>query len=138
MQLSPATTALVAQLRLFSNNKLTRENDLGMLLDLAAQNQRESPLENLCFYAKFVSRAYRIMNRIGRGGEGYDKLLEEFNSTLSKACDLAQGIVSAGPQDVRQHFAAAYFAVTPEALDNVLALFYDLGWYKNWLIDHRR
>jgi hypothetical protein len=138
MQLSPEASILISQLRAFSDNKLTRENDLGQLLDLALRNGEKELLENLSFYAKFVAHAYRIMRRIGRDGDGYDKLLDEFNESLAKASDLAQNLVSSGPLEVRQHFASTYFALTPEALDNLLALFYDLSWYKNWLIDHQQ
>jgi hypothetical protein len=137
MQLSPETAALISQLRTFSDSKLTRENDLGLLLDLALRNAQESLLENLSFYAKFVSRTYGIMKRIGKVGNGYDRLLEEFTENLTKATDLARSLVTNGSPEVRHHFASTFFATTPEALDNLLALFYDLSWYKNWLIDHQ-
>jgi hypothetical protein len=137
MQLSPEASVLISQLRTFSDNKLTRENDLGQLIDLALRNGEKELLNNLSFYAKFVSRTYGIMKRIGRDGDGYDKLLDEFNENLTKASNLAQNLVSSGPLEVRQHFASTYFALTPEALDNLLTLFYNLSWYKNWLIDHQ-
>jgi len=138
MQVRPETSALVAQLRSLSGSKLTRESDLGLLLDLAAQHRQEGLLGDLSFSAKFISRTYGIMRRIGPQGEGYDRLLTEFNEHVAKASDLARVLVSNGPLEVQQRFASTYFAVTPDALDNLLALFYDLSWYKNWLLDTHR
>jgi hypothetical protein len=40
------------------------------------------------------------------------------------------------PQDERRRFEASYFSMTQGGLQNLLALFHDVAWYKNWLIDH--
>jgi hypothetical protein len=138
MHLSHETHALIAHLRLFSESKLTREEDLGVLLDLSVRLHQERQLEDLSFCAKFVSRTYGIMKRIGRDGNGYDKLLGEFNENVLAASSLVRSLVSQGPPEVQEHFASTYLTMTPQALDNLLALFYDLSWYKNWLIDRPR
>ena len=40
-----------------------------------------------------------------------------------------------GTEAERSLFDETYFRLTPDALQNLLALCSDLGWYKNWLLD---
>jgi hypothetical protein len=110
MYVSPSTSALVDALDAFSQHKLTRKSDLGILLELATRPDAKATLEQLSFTAKFISRTFGIMGR----------------SLLQQA-----------PPGTQEHFASTYYAPSPEALEHHLALLYDLSWYKNWLIDHR-
>lgn len=136
MELSPATTALLTTLDAFSRHKLTRRHDLGVLIELSSAHGRKSLLEELGFLAKFLHRSFAIMQRIGREAEGYTQLSQEYSQQLERARGMTQQLVSAAPPNIRAAFDAAYFAMTPDALRNLMALFYDLSWYKNWLIDH--
>ena len=136
MPFDPSTSALLDTLDSFSGGKLTRRNDLGTLLHLAELHHQRELLQNLSFLAKFVSKTYGIMERIGSDGQGYDALATEFTSNLEKARSQAQRLIGFGSSDLRKKFDTTYFAMTPEALNNFLALLYDLSWYKNWQIDH--
>jgi hypothetical protein len=138
MQTSHATDSLLATLVTFSHNRLTRRSELGTLLELAALHNQRAVLDDLSFVAKFVSRVYGIMRRIGKGAEGYDILSKEFSPNLEKGVALIQTLLRKAPIDVQQQFATQYLSMTHESLQNLLALFYDLSWYKNWLIDHAK
>lgn len=135
MELSRSTRELLALIVTFSGNRLTRQNDLGALIEVAHRTGRTTALDELSFHAKFISKSYGIMKRIGKDGEGYDKLLDEFNTSLAKARTLTSTLLGDATADVETRFAATYLAMTAEALQNFLALLYDLSWYKNWLID---
>ncbi len=137
MQLRPETSKLLAELQTLSGDRLTRVNDLGVLLDLGTGPPAAAALQELSFLAKFLSRTYGIMKRIGPGGNGYGTLLSEFNDNLRKVTARVQELLAAAPPGMREHFRTTYFAMTPEAMENFLALLYDLSWYKNWLLDHR-
>ena len=136
MPFDPSISALLDTLESFSGGKLTRRNDLGTLIHLAELHHKREVLQSLCFLAKFVSKSYGIMNRIGRDGQGYGALAAEFTSNLEKARSQAQQLIEFGSPGLRKEFGETYFAMTPEALSNFLALLYDLSWYKNWQIDH--
>ena len=140
MELSPATESLLSELDSLSGGKITRRPDLGVLLDCGRVRPERDMLEELAFYSKFLHRTQGIMTRIGRDGQGYDRLATEFSEALGKIRSLLASLIARAPDHVRESIAAAYLAVTREALDNLLALCNDLGWYKNWLIDtgHRR
>ncbi len=137
MRLSPETASFLARLRSFSGNRLKREQDLGILLEMGGVTERAPFLDELSFLAKFLSRTHAIMERIGSNGEGYGGLAREFQDSLQRASGLIQHLLEAAPDDIRQHFSTTYLALTQECLGNLLALLYDLSWYKNWLIDHQ-
>src|SRR5512141_435511 len=138
MRLSPETSSLLFRLRSFSGNRLTREQDLGSLLELGSASDRTTILEDLSFLAKFLSRTHGIMQRIGAKGDGYDALAREFQDSLQRASGLIRQLLEGAPAEVRQEMTATYLGLSHERLANLLALLYDLSWYKNWLIDHQR
>jgi hypothetical protein len=137
MLLSPSTSTLVDALDVFSQHKLTRKNDLGVLVELATQSNAKAALGELSFTAKFISRTYGIMRRIGPQDAAYGGLSRQFAEQLEKAEALERSLLQHASAATRGDFASAYHDRTPEALDRHLALLYDLSWYKNWLIDHR-
>lgn len=137
MQLSKTTVDLLATLDTFSGRKLTRREDLGALIELATLSNRQTELNNLSFFAKFISKTIGIMKRIGKNGEGYDKLEHEFTEAIEKSRALLTTLLAPAPSATRQHFSNQYLVLTPDALQNLLSLCYDLSWYKNWMIDQR-
>jgi hypothetical protein len=137
MLLSPSTSTLVDALDLFSQHKLTRKDDFGVLVELAMRSGAKAALDELGFTAKFISRTYGIMRRIGAQDKAYEGLSRQFAEQLEKAETLGRSLLQHAPAGTQEHFASTYYARSPEALERHLALLYDLSWYKNWLIDHR-
>ena len=137
MQLSDATLSLVAELDALSSGRLTRRDDLGLLIELGARGGHQAMLEELSFYSKFLSRSHGIMNRIGRDGEGYDRLSSEFMNALERARSLLRTLAGGAPAPIRERMEGMYLELTPSSLEAMLALAYDLSWYKNWLLDRR-
>ncbi len=137
MFLSPSTSTLVDSLDAFSQHKLTRKNDLGVLVELARISNAKQTLDELSFTAKFISRTFGIMRRIGAQDAAYDGLSRQFAGQLEKAEALGRSLLEHAPAGTGEQFASTYYARSPEALERHLALLYDLSWYKNWLIDNR-
>ena len=138
MTLSSTTTALLHTLDAVSRGQLKRRDDLGILLDLGTHPDRTLALDDLAFRAKFLTRTFGIMQRIGREGNGYDRLESESAVNMDVVRGHVSTLLSGAPDDIRDRFAASYLAMTPEALGNLLALLGDLAWYKNWLLDRRQ
>ncbi len=136
--LRPETVRLLAELKTISGDRLSRSDDLGILLDLGASSPAERTLKELGFLAKFLSRTHAIMARIGTSGDGYETLEKEFHENLTKASSLAQELLRHAPADVAGRFRTTYFSMTPDSISNLLSLLRDLSWYKNWLLDHDR
>jgi hypothetical protein len=138
MELSPSTVSLLSELDAFSAGRITRRSDLGVILESGRTQPARAILDELGFYAKFLSRTYAIMTRIGRTGEGYDRLAHEFTEAVAKTRKLLTSLAAEAPGDIQEQITATYLAMTQEGLDNLLSLCQDLSWYKNWLIDTKR
>jgi hypothetical protein len=135
MDITHATELLLSELDLLSGDRLMRREDLGVLLELGRLPGRRAVLDDLAFSAKFLARARRMMERVGPGGEGYDRLAGEFARHLEKAAVLLHALLEGAPAGVRGTFLSRYTAQTPQGLAEFLALASDLAWYKNRLID---
>jgi len=135
MHISSPIRSIIEDIQLLSGGKLTLRPDLGTLLELAQQGGKQLQMEELSFQAKFVASTARMMNRIGPGAEGYTKLAEEFQSAVERVRTAIRELLKNGEEEDRQHFERAYFALTPASLQGLVALCYDLGWYKNYLLE---
>jgi hypothetical protein len=135
MPLSDPTLSLLQEIDVLSGRKLLRRDDLGILIDCAQGSERKELLADLAFQAKFAWKSRNVMQRIGRGAEGYDRLAAEFSSAVEEVRRLLGVLLEGcpGTEAVRKRT----LSVTPQALDELLALMNDLTWYKNWLLDRR-
>lgn len=120
-----------------SGGKLTRRRDLATLIELAHRAQREEALAEVSFHAKFVANTSRTLQRIGPDAEGARVLAAEMQKGVETVKRLIGEVLQHGTDEQRAEFDATYFRLTPEALQNVFALCYDLSWYKNWLLETR-
>ena len=134
----PSTTAILDNLDALSQRRLHRREDIGVLLDLGAHAELADILQDLAFLAKFLTRTFGIMQRIGREGNGYDRLESEFALNLDVVRGHVRTLLGSAPDDIRDRFAASYLAMTPNGLSNLIALLGDLTWYKNWLLDSKQ
>ena len=132
---SPAD--VLRALETISGGKLTRHRDTETLIALALRARRQDLLADLSFHAKVVTGTSRTLQRIGPEGTGASALAAEMQNGLEKVRAQAGELLQEGSDGDRQHFEATYFQLTPDALQNFLALCSDLGWYKNWLLDTR-
>jgi hypothetical protein len=135
MHISSPIRSVIEGIQLLSGGKLTLQADLGTLLELAQRGGKQPQMEELSFQAKFVASTARMMNRIGPGAEGYTKLATEFESAVARVRTAIRELLQNGEEEDRQHFERAYFALTPASLQGLIALCYDLGWYKNYLLE---
>lgn len=138
MEISSATSEILRSIEQLARKPLSRRTEMGMLIEVASQHGLERTLGDLSFYAKFCHKTHGIMQRIGAGAEGYEKLSAEFAANVQQCKDLLTSILRSAPDEIRQHFATYFLAVTPEGFANLLSLFADLSWYKNRLLDEQQ
>jgi hypothetical protein len=138
MPVSPATERFLQTLDTVSGHTLTRRNDLGVLMELSSAHGKMDEFERLSFLAKFVCRVYGMMNRIGKNDDRFTMLEREFGLNLADAAALTRSLITLAPASEQERFSRAYLSMTQDGLDNLLALFCDIAWYKNWRIDHGR
>jgi hypothetical protein len=90
----------------------------------------------LSFLAKFIFKTYTIVERIGNHGDGYDNLSRELGEAIQRSFVLITTLLADGPLEIKEHFESNYMELTKTSLANLIALFHDLSWYKNRMIDH--
>jgi hypothetical protein len=137
MMLSRTTKELLETINTTSGGTLRRSMDLGILIEIAQQQGMQSTLDDLAFIGKFLTKSFELMKRIGKGGEGYDTLEREFSAQTEKSRAMMNSIVAKADAVTVSHFSATYLAMDTVAMHNVMQLFHDLGWYKNYQIDRR-
>jgi hypothetical protein len=87
MTLTQSTRTLLSSINESSGKTLKRSLDLGTLLQIAEEHSKHSLLDDLAFSSKFIIKSFELMQRIGRDGNGYEKLSSEFTAQISKIAD---------------------------------------------------
>ena len=136
MNLSKKTEDLLLALDDLSGHTLTRRNDLGTLLELGAKGSSGDSLQKLSFQAKFIFKAQGLVKRAEQYDDRYANISSELTEAIKKSIDLINCLLTDAPPETRILFTTRYLELTPESLENLLALCHDLSWYKNRMIDH--
>ena len=136
MQPTSESDSLLALLERHAGRPFARRDDMKIILEAAVARGRAENLDRLSFLAKFLVRTHGIMKRIGRDGQGYDRLAAEFGENMESARRLLLDFLCHAPEPARRVMETRYLAMTPAALDEILVLLQDLSWFKNWRIDH--
>jgi hypothetical protein len=137
MDVRPQTRDFIRELERSSNHKLFFPSDVGQLLDAARRDQKMEVFEEAIFLAKFVTKSAGVMKRIGPDGDGYEKLSSEVEAGLQKASSLLKGVSQGCSDDVRQSQSTMFFAMSYEAVEQLMRLFADLTLVKNWVLDKK-
>lgn len=126
---------LLSQINTASGMRLQRSMDLGALIELAETHSKKEWLEDLAFASKFIVKSFDLMKRIGIEGNGYEKLSEEFSYQITKSQDLLKSLLDQADAMTKAHFSSTYLEMNTVTMENLMQLYHDLGWYKNYQID---
>ncbi len=137
MTLSQETKNLLSEIGTSAGKPLRRALDLGALIEIARQHALEEQLNDLAFSSKFINKSFDLMQRIGRDGNGYEKISEEFSGQVKKSQEILTQLLQHADAMTRAHFSSEYLEMNTLTMQNLMQLFHDLSWYKNYLIDHR-
>lgn len=135
MELRTETAQFLVDLESYANRKLTYHREIGLLLDLARSTDKIQVFEDAAFFAKFLSKSFDIMKRIGPDGEGYDKVSAEFQSAMEKASTLVKTLIKESPPEVKEDFLNKFLRLDQGSLSAFVNLVKELAWVKNWTVD---
>ena len=138
MTLQVDTLDLLKELERSSRKKLNYPNEVGLVLEASWKGHRTKEFEEVIFLAKFISKSFDVMDRIGSDGEGYEKLSAEFESNIQKLSSLLKEILIDASDEIRQSLTALFLSLTPESLERLMLLLRDLTAVKNWVVDGNR
>jgi hypothetical protein len=137
MNIPERAREFVGELDQYSGSSLSNHKDLALLLGLAHSGPPMENLDRLAFLAKFAAKSRKIMERIGRNDQGYDKIATELANALDEIQNLLGTLTGGATDEERSRFSQTYLAKSRDGLANLFSLIADLAWYKNWTIDHR-
>jgi hypothetical protein len=137
MILHQSTKIILSDINEVSGKSLKRSLDLGALLQIAEEQSQKTMLDDLAFSAKFITKSFELMQRIGRDGNGYEKLSEEFSMQIKKSQEILKQLLDKTDAMTKAHFTGSYLEMNTLTMQNLMQLFHDLSWYKNYQIDKR-
>lgn len=110
---------------------LHKRNDIGILLELAAERDAHEEMNELVFHGRVLHNLYRTLHKASPGAEGYPRLQSEFTAAVEAVLDrLARVLVDADAEHI-ERFEVHYYAATQGSLRNLLDLAHDLGVLKS-------
>ncbi len=137
MTLTPSTRTLLSSINESSGKTLKRSLDLGTLLQIAEEHSKQELLDDLAFSSKFIIKSFELMQRIGKDGNGYEKLSAEFTAQIAKSQSVLRSLLESADAVTRAHFAGDYLEMNTLTMQNLMQLYHDLRWYKNYQLDQR-
>ena len=135
MPLRAETLNLLKELERSSHRPLQYRENVGNFLEAAQRTEKMKEFEDVLFLAKFITKSFGVMKRIGADGEGYDKLSAEFEANLRKVTSLLQDISNGMSEGDKQAEEKLFFGLTSACLDHLVQLMADLTVLKNWTLD---
>ena len=135
MEVRSEITDFLDELQQSSRRTFAHKREMGELIELAWSLKKTEVLEDAAFHAKFVTRAFDIMRRIGRDAEGFGKMESEFKVSSEKAMTLIRTLVKDAPDETKRQFMDKFLAPAEENLPRVMQLLAELAWIKNWMVD---
>jgi len=135
MVIRPETSEFIENLERHANRKLNYPQEVAQLVDFARQANTIGLFEDAIFHAKFITKSYGVMKRIGVDGEGYDKLSAEFQASLQKIATVLKELLQHAPAEIGAQYETAFFSVNQESLSRLMSLINDLALVKNWRVD---
>lgn len=133
--MSSSTQQFLAELEKHAGRPLHHPEQIAALINAANARDLAQPLLDAMFHAKFTVKSQEVMRRIGPGGDGFDKLSSEFQSSIEKTKALLQTIVKESPEDEKKTFVGQFFTLEQENFRRLLELCEDLARLKNWEVD---
>lgn len=113
-----------------SGQGLRKRNDVGVLLELAAERGAHDEMNELIFHGRHLYSLYTTLRKTGPGAEGYQTLEREFAASVERVRDLIAKVLLDAPAENVERFDTQYYAATQGSLRNLIDLAHDLGVFK--------
>ncbi|MFI5250854.1 MAG: hypothetical protein ACHQQQ_00355 [Bacteroidota bacterium] len=137
MNIRPSIKKLTDDVEIYAARKFIFRREIETLFEISEEQNLRQILNDVLFYAKFVTNASALLSRQGMKQGETDKLEIEFKSNLEKVMNLVKTIVKDAPEDMRLPISQKFFLLNSEGLTNFLKVLHELTWFKNYFIDHK-
>ena len=112
--------------------------EVALLVEIAEQHALHRVLDDILFYAKFLSHASVILKRFGPSSEETAKVSQEFKEKLEQTSTLINVLLKEAPEEVKRLFAERFLSLSQASMDAFVSLLHEMSWLKNYLLDKDR
>ena len=138
MNLQPSTESFLSDVEKFAQRKFRYRLEIGSLVELAGSLSLQRVLDDVTFYAKFLTNAFNVLQRIGKDSPDAAKLSVEFQEGIEKISTMLRTLIKGGPAEVRNLFLQRFLSLSGKSLNELLALCRELCWLKNYALERSR
>lgn len=132
------TERVLNHLEQSSGGGLRKRNDLGLLLERAADMDAADTINGLAFHGKHFFGLYVALRRQTPSSEGYGVLEREFAQGAERLRELISGLMIDATTEQIERFDGLYYQMTQGSLRNLVDLAHDLGVLKSVQNDRKR
>ncbi len=126
MEISKDTNEVLEFLNYTSGGTLRKRNDLGVILEILAQNNLPEIANEIIFYGSALWGSYRILKR--NTDQDTSHLRKEIENLFQKMVDYISQIVELLPNDdLLERFSRIYLQNSVGSRLNIIDLCYDLN-----------
>ena len=137
MTISPETEKLLDEVEALAKQRFRYRKELGWLAEIAESRKKQGVFDEIVFLSKFVTKSHGVLRREGSSSDDTAKLSGEFSEAIRKVSSRIQLLLAETTGGTGADFAKPFFPLTPESMDNFLALMNELSWFKNHAIDKK-
>ncbi len=119
----------------FSRGEFNQKEDVIRITELALANHDWDYLDSLSFNAKYTQGLLKIIRNRANNieDEYFEKIKVEYSEKIQKFKSELQELTNKAGKFVESIFDEKYYALTPQALENLNKLCSDLGKVKSYL-----
>ena len=137
MDIRPETEKFLSEVERFAQRKFFYHKEIATLIECAEINKVQNILEEIIFFAKFITKAHEILERQGVSADETQKLSEEYSASLVKTTKLIQNLTRNASADIRETFERKFLSMTHESMENFISMLKELSWLKNYAVDKK-
>lgn len=130
--------SLIADVESMNGKNLSNRSEISMIIATAKLHGMTDTFNRLIFLGKFLFNTHNIMNRIGKQGEGYEKLSNEFQDNSKLFLQDLEIIIDTSAGDTRDCLLKFISFQNTTDFNNFMMLIEDLSLLKNFELDTHR
>jgi len=130
--------SIISEIEAMNGKHFSHRQYLLLIIENCCGNELRECLNRLIFLGKFLHNTNNLMNRIGKAGEGYEKLLTEFKDNTNEVVVILNKIVDIIPLETRNEINNMVSLHTKTDFENFMRLMEDLSRLKNYELDTNR
>lgn len=138
MTFSDDTNNVLDYLEGMSTEGLRKRNDVGFMLETAAELEADQVINDLAFHGSHFYSLYGMLRRSAGSAEGFAQLEREFHTGAETLRELIAGLLVGADEEHVERFNVTYYQMSQGSLRNLVDLAHDLTVLKGVQNDMKR